>query len=53
MHAAIDRAPVQICDVNPEQPNDLFCNELFGTDVTDLNMSAGNGCVQRLFAVKI
>ena len=27
MDAAIARAPVQICDVNSEQPTDLFCKK--------------------------
>ena len=59
MDAAIARAPVQICDVNYEPPTDLFCKKsliyiftkeidgLFGIYVTDLNRSAGNGCVHR------
>ena len=50
----------KICDINIEQPNwalvkqnhlSLFITKkmdgLFGIDVTDLNKSAGNGCVHR------
>ena len=45
MNAAIARAPVQIYDVNPEQPSDIFVKRsyrLFRIDVTDLDTNMGN-----------
>ena len=57
MDAAIAGAPVQISDVNSEQPIDLFCKNIdqgfltkevsgwFVINITDLNRSTGNGCV--------
>ena len=59
MNATIAHIPVQMCDINPKQPTDLFCKKsmvsmrfftkeiygLFGIDITDLNTNLGNDCI--------